>query len=46
MQLDVRLEDEETMLADLKTYGDAVTLTVANLAVEHKLFKAASVVFR
>lgn len=34
------------MLEDIQLYKDAVTLSVANMTVEKKMFKAASMIFK
>ncbi|CAL6037896.1 Putative_clathrin heavy chain protein [Hexamita inflata] len=46
LQLDVKISDEDQMIIDINQYKEAVTLTVAGIAVEHKLFKAAAVIFK
>lgn len=44
--MDVYLGDEEEMIKDIELYKEAVTISVANLAVEKKMFNAASLIFK
>jgi len=46
LQIDVKINDEELLIKDVQTYGDCVTITVANAAVEAGMFKAASLIFK
>ena len=46
LQIDVKIGNEDEMLEDVDQYQDAVTLSVANLCVENRMFKAASIIFK